>query len=101
VSKNNAAVSLPASEVRVHLGEVLRRVYVGKEHIIVEKGGLPVVAIIPFSDFEEWQRLQALQRFERLSRAAGLEAQRQGLTEEQLEQEVEEIKKRLYQETYG
>jgi prevent-host-death family protein len=89
MSKNDSALvhTIPASEARVHFGEVLRRVYAGKEHIIVEKGGLPVVAIIPFSDFEEWQRLQAPQRFERLSRAAGLEAQRQGLTEEQLEQE--------------
>jgi len=103
MSKNDAAPvhAIPASEARVHFGEVLRRVYVGKEHIIVEKGGLPVVAIIPFSDFEEWQRLQALQRFERRDRAAGLEAQRQGLTEVQLEQEMEEIRKRLHQEAYG
>ena len=42
-----------------------------------------------------------LARFERLSRAAGLEAERQGLTEEQLEAEMERIKAQLYQETYG
>jgi hypothetical protein len=42
-----------------------------------------------------------LARFERLSRVAGLEAERQGLTEEQLEQEMGEIRERLHQEAYG
>ncbi len=46
-------------------------------------------------------RQAKLARFERLSLAAGLDAERQGLTEEELEAEIEEIKEQLYQETYG
>jgi hypothetical protein len=42
-----------------------------------------------------------LARFERLSLAAGLEAERQGLTKEKLEVEMEKIKEQLYQEVYG
>jgi len=42
-----------------------------------------------------------LARFERLSRGAGLEAERQGLTEEQVEQEMEEVRERFYHEIYG
>jgi hypothetical protein len=52
-------------------------------------------------DYKQWIRQAKLARFERLSLAAGLEAERQGLTEEELEAEIEEIKERLYQETYG
>jgi hypothetical protein len=53
------------------------------------------------SDYKRWIRQAKLARFERLSLAAGLEAERQDLTEEELEAEIEEIKGQLYQETYG
>jgi prevent-host-death family protein len=56
VDRNVTAV--PASEARVHLGEMLRRVRKG-EQIIIEKGGLPAAALIDVSDFEEYQRLKA------------------------------------------
>jgi hypothetical protein len=52
-------------------------------------------------DYKQRIRQAKLARFERLSLAAGLEAERQGLTEEELEAELEEIKEQLYQETYG
>lgn len=50
--------TVPASEARVHLGEMLRRVRKG-EHIIIEKGGLPAAALIDVSDYEEYRRLKA------------------------------------------
>jgi hypothetical protein len=52
-------------------------------------------------DYKQWIRQAKLARFERLSLAAGLEAERQVLTKEELEAEIEEIKEQLYQETYG
>ena len=52
-------------------------------------------------DYKQLIRQAKLARFERLSLAAGLEAERQGLTEEELEAEMEEIKEQLYQEVYG
>jgi len=93
--------SLSATEARIHFGEVIKRAYVGREHLVVERDGIPVVVILSFPDYEQLISQAKLARFERLSRAAGLEAERQGLTEEQLEAEMERIKARLYQETYG
>jgi len=52
-------------------------------------------------DYKQLIRQTKLARFERLSLAAGLEAEKQGLTEEELEVEMEEIKEQLYQEVYG
>jgi hypothetical protein len=52
-------------------------------------------------DYKQLIRQAKLARFERFSLAAGLEAERQGLTEEELEAEMEEIKEQLYQEVYG
>jgi hypothetical protein len=46
-------------------------------------------------DYKQWIRQSKLAHFERLSLAAGLEAERQGLTEEELEAEMEEIKEYL------
>ena len=50
--------TVPASEARVHLGEMLRRVR-KREHIIIEKGGVPAAALIDVSDYEEYRRLKA------------------------------------------
>ena len=52
-------------------------------------------------DYKQWIRQAKLARFERLSLAAGLEAEKQGLTEEELEAEMEEIKEQLYHGSYG
>ena len=50
--------TVPASEARVHLGEMLRRVRKG-EHIVIEKGGIPTAALIDVAEYEEYQRLKA------------------------------------------
>ncbi len=92
---------LSATEARVHFGDVIKRAYLGGEHLVVERDGIPVVVILSFPDYKRLIRQAKLARFERLSLAAGLEAERQGLTEEELEAEMEEIKEQLYQETYG
>jgi prevent-host-death family protein len=92
---------LSATEARVHFGDVIKRAYLGGEHLVVEKDGIPVVVILSIPDYKHLIRQAKLARFERLSLAAGLEAERQGLTEEELEAEIEEIKEQLYQETYG
>jgi len=67
----------------------------------VERDGISVAVILSFPDYEQLIRQAKLARFERLSRAAGLEAESQSVTEEQLEAEMESIKAQLYQETYG
>jgi prevent-host-death family protein len=92
---------LSATEARIHFGEVIKRAYLGGERLVVERDGIPVVVILSFPDYERLIKQVKLARFERLSLAAGLEAERQGLTEEGLEAEMERIKEQLYEETYG
>lgn len=45
-------VTIKASEARVHFGEVLRRVHSGQARLVVEKGGIPVAAIVSMDDLE-------------------------------------------------
>lgn len=99
--QEKARNTISATQARVRFGEVIKRAYVGQEQVVVEKDGIPVVVILSFPYYEQLLREVKLARFERLSRVAGLEAERQGLTEEQLEQEMGEIRKRLHQEAYG
>jgi len=50
--KNPMLVTIKASEARVHFGEVLKRVHSGEARLVVEKGGIPVVAIVSLEDLE-------------------------------------------------
>ena len=61
----NKVSTVPASEARVHLGEMLRRVRKG-EHIVIEKGGIPTAALIDVSDYEEYRRLREASAEEKL-----------------------------------
>ena len=42
----------PATEAKNRFGEIIKRAYSNGEHIIVERGGIPVVAIVPIQDYE-------------------------------------------------
>jgi prevent-host-death family protein len=46
--------TLSATETRVHFGEVLRAVDRGGDHIIVEKDGRRIAAIVPIREFDEF-----------------------------------------------
>jgi len=83
-----------ATEARIHFGEMIRRACLERVPIVVEKDGIPAVVILSIGEYEELEREARLARFERLSRAAGEAAEERGLTEEQLEHEMEEIKQR-------
>ena len=93
--------TISATDARIRFGEVIRRAYSGQEHLIVEKDGIPVVVILSVPDYEEMRTELKLERFERMSRAAGLDAEKQGLTEKALEKELEEIRAQIYHETYA
>jgi hypothetical protein len=68
---------------------------------VVEKDGIPAVVILSVAEYADLLREARLARFEQLSRAAGLAAEERGLTEEQLADEMEELKQRSYQRSYG
>jgi len=89
--------TITATEAKNRFGEVIRRVYKNGETLVVERGGLPVVVIMPVHKYQATSE----QYFVRFSRQLGEAAERQGLTEEQLLQELEEDKQAVYQETYS
>jgi len=79
-------------------GDLIRRAFAGKEHFIVEKDGLPVVVILSVAEYEDLMRERERQEQERqararqleaAARAIGEEAQRRGITEEQLMEDLE------------
>lgn len=49
---------LPITKARINLGDVVRRVNRDKEYIVLEKGGLPVAAIMDIDEFEDYLELQ-------------------------------------------
>ena len=42
-----------ATEAKNRFGEIIKRAYLGEEHLIIKRGGIPVVAIVPMSDYEK------------------------------------------------
>ena len=101
MAQEKARSTISATQARVHFGEVIKKAYVNQEPVVVEKDGIPIVVILSFPHYEQLLRESKLARFERLSREAGREAEQAGLTEEQLEQEMEEIQARVHREIYG
>ena len=41
-----------ATHAKNRFGEVIKRAYLDDEHLIVKRGGIPVVAIVPMADYE-------------------------------------------------
>ena len=46
--------TLPATKAKAHFGEVIKRVHNNKEYIIVEKNGIPVIAVMDADEFEDY-----------------------------------------------
>ena len=49
---------LPLSKARGNLGTVVRLVHLNKEHVILEKDGIPVAGIMNIDEFEDYLELQ-------------------------------------------
>lgn len=92
---------ISATEARRSFGQVIKRVYCRDEHLIVEKDGLPVMAILSITDYEDLMRETRLRAFEEFSRALGRDVEAHGVSEDELIQAVEESKEAVYKETYG
>jgi prevent-host-death family protein len=103
-------VTIPATQAQRKFGEVVRRVFAGREHFVVEKDGLPVMAIISMKEYDEFmqerdrreqEKRERLKKFEQAAREIGAEAERRGITEEQLMEYLEQTKQEIYQRDYG
>ncbi len=52
--KNSPTVRVvSATEAKNKFGEIIKHAYAADEHLIVEKSGIPVVAIIPMADYQQ------------------------------------------------
>ena len=49
---------LPITRARINLGALVKRVHLNKEYFILEKDGIPVVAIMDIDEFEDYLELQ-------------------------------------------
>lgn len=90
--------TVSATEARAHFGQVIQNAYESNEHVIVERDGIPVIVMLPIS---EYHRLIKIGHFDRLAYALGSEAEARGLTEEALAEEMEAIKREVFEECYG
>ncbi|MCX7855476.1 MAG: type II toxin-antitoxin system Phd/YefM family antitoxin [Anaerolineae bacterium] len=82
-----------ASEVRNQIGEILARIRYRGDHVVVERRGTPVAAIIGIEEYNhliqlqrEWEAAQRRRRFE----AIRASAEEHHLSEEEAFQLVEE-----------
>lgn len=93
--------TITASDLQRASGSVLKRVAVGGEHLVIERGGYPVAVLLSYQEYESLMRERALANHRELVIALSQEAERQGLTEEQLLAELEDVKRQIFEETYG
>jgi prevent-host-death family protein len=54
MSQSAKTATIASTEAQTNFGVVIRRVYKNGEHLIVERGGLPVVVILPIGDYREF-----------------------------------------------
>jgi PHD/YefM family antitoxin component YafN of YafNO toxin-antitoxin module len=88
---------------------VINRAGSGKEHIIVERDGLPVIAMISMAEYDQLmreheerrERQRRIERFTEAARAFGKEAEERGITEEQLLEDLDKTREKLFREKYG
>ena len=96
-----SVTTIPATEVRNHFGEMLKRVHSGTEQLVVEKDGLPIAAILSHAEFEEYRRMKSLTLLEKLNREVNKDLEAHGYTEDQALKDLRAIKKAAFQETDG
>lgn len=61
IKKAKRTVSIvTATDAKNRFGEMLKRAYAANEELIIEKGGIPVAAIIPITVYEQLVNLEAL-----------------------------------------
>ena len=49
---------LPLTKVRINLGDVIKRVRINKEYVILEKDGIPVAGLMDIDEFEDYLEVQ-------------------------------------------
>jgi prevent-host-death family protein len=99
--KRTHTQTIPATEARIHFGELLKRVYKNGEHLTIEKDGLPVATLLSHAEYEQLRRSAALRELEELNQSVNRGMQTKGITEEQALADFGRIKKEVFEEKYG
>ena len=47
---------ISSTQLQRNIGDTLRRVFKAKQHLIVERDGLPVLVMLPVADYEALKR---------------------------------------------
>ena len=92
--------AIPISKARLRLGELTNKVFRKENVYILSKSGLPVAAIINIEEFNKLG-LVRMEQLNSLVRDLGREADKKNITEEKLNEMMEETRTQIYQETYG
>ncbi|MCC7451158.1 MAG: type II toxin-antitoxin system Phd/YefM family antitoxin [Anaerolineae bacterium] len=106
-AQKSVPVTIPATMAHRNFGELIKRAFSGKEYFIVEKDGLPVVAILSIQEYEalvqtqEQAKQARLKQFREASRAIGEEIEKTGMIEEEIMAKVDKVRQRLYEQNYG
>jgi prevent-host-death family protein len=70
--------TIPITKARVNLGGVVKRVHLNKDSFVLEKGGIPVAAILDIDEFEDWLEMKDPKIKEQIRR--GYEEYKKGKT---------------------
>jgi len=76
--------TIPAVEARVHFGSIIKQVMKEGKHFIVEKAGIPVLAIISAVEYERFME-EREERFEILDR---IKAKVPNVSKEKVEKDI-------------
>ena len=90
-----------ATEARSHFADMLKRVHRGKEHLIIEKGGIAVAALIGMREYDDFLRWRAQQELHNLGQAMANHAQLAGVDEAELAASLEIDRHAVYEALYG
>jgi prevent-host-death family protein len=96
-----AKAVITASELHRAAGKALKRVAVDHEHLVVERDGYPVAVMISYQEYEQLMRERAKAALRESVLTLGPEAEWQGLTEEELLEELKETRREVFKEQYG
>jgi prevent-host-death family protein len=95
--KRDAHSVIQVSELHRTPGQIIRRVAVEKERLVIERGGYPVAVLIPFDEYQT----EAEQALEKLAAEVSPRVKAMGLTEKQVVDDLRAIRKRRHQDKYG
>lgn len=101
--EKSVQVRVRSTDLQRKFRDVINRAGSGREHIIVERDGLPVIAMISMAEYDQLMRERELRikRFNDAARALNKEANEHGVTEEQILEGSDDIREELFREQYG